>query len=117
MKRFVLKLTVIALIVAAFAWASPRTHGVVAAGVLAEDAAATYKSKCAMCHAPDGSGNTPVGKSLKLRDLGSADVQGQSDDQLYEAISKGKGKMPAYEKSLGEDACKALVTYVRSFKK
>ena len=117
MKRSVLKLTVIALFVAAFAWAAPRSSGVVAAEVTAEDAAATYKSKCAMCHAPDGSGNTSVGKSMKLRDLGSAEVQGQSDDQLFQIILKGKGKMPAYEKSLGEDTCKALVTYIRSFKK
>ncbi|PYP83818.1 MAG: hypothetical protein DMF61_22075 [Blastocatellia bacterium AA13] len=116
MKRSVLKLTVIALTVAAFVWAAPRSSGVVAAGE-EEDAAATYKSKCVMCHAPDGSGNTPVGKSMKLRDLGSADVQGQSDSQLYDVITKGKGKMPAYEKSLGEDTCKALVTHIRSFKK
>src|SRR5581483_587923 len=31
----------------------------------ADDMEALYKSKCASCHAPDGSGNTSVGKSLK----------------------------------------------------
>ncbi|HMG33695.1 MAG TPA: cytochrome c [Blastocatellia bacterium] len=82
----------------------------------AADAAATFKSKCASCHGADGSGNTPAGKSLKLKDLRSAEVQGMSDDQLYQIIAKGKDKMPPYEKSLGADTCKALVAYIRKLK-
>jgi mono/diheme cytochrome c family protein len=81
------------------------------------DAAATYKSKCASCHGADGSGQTKMGKTMNLRDLRSAEVQAQSDDQLYAIIAKGKGtgkaKMPGYEKSLGADTCKALVAYTR----
>jgi cytochrome c6 len=80
------------------------------------DAAATYKAKCASCHGADGSGNTPAGKSLKVADLRSANIQKQSDDALYNAIAKGKGKMPAYEKTLGADTCKSLVAYIRQFK-
>jgi cytochrome c6 len=81
--------------------------------VAAADAAATYKAKCASCHAADGSGNTAAGKSMKVRDLRSADVQNQTDDQLYALVAKGKAKMPGYEKSLGADTCKALVAYIR----
>jgi cytochrome c6 len=80
------------------------------------DAAATYKAKCASCHGADGSGGTAAGKALKARDLRSAEVQKQSDAQLYEIIAKGKGKMPAFEKTLGADTCKALVAYVRTLK-
>ena len=80
------------------------------------DAAATYKAKCASCHGADGSGSTPAGKSLKIRDLRSPDVQKQSDDALYNLIAKGKGKMPAYEKSLGADQCKGLVAFIRQLK-
>jgi mono/diheme cytochrome c family protein len=80
------------------------------------DAAATYKAKCAACHGADGSGSTPTGKSLKVRDLRGADIKGMSDDALYNVIAKGKGKMPAYEKSLGADQCKALVAYIRQLK-
>jgi mono/diheme cytochrome c family protein len=83
----------------------------------AADAAATFKAKCAACHGADGSGNTPAGKGLKVKDLRSSEVQGMTDDQLLEIISKGKGKMPAYEKSLGADTCKALVAHIRSLKK
>lgn len=79
----------------------------------AGDGAATYKAKCASCHAADGSGNTAAGKSLKVRDLRSADVQKQSDDQLYNLIAKGKAKMPGYEKTLGAEKCKELVAYIR----
>ena len=82
-----------------------------------EDGAALFKAKCASCHAADGSGNTPVGKGLKLRDLRSAEVQARSDEQIYEVIAKGKGKMPGYEKSVGADKCKALVGFIRGLKK
>ena len=81
------------------------------------DAAAVFKAKCALCHGPEGRADTPTGKALKIRDLGSAEVQGQSDDALYEIISKGKGKMPAYEKSLGADTCRELVAQIRKFKR
>lgn len=77
------------------------------------DAAAIYKSKCASCHGVNGSGQTASGKSMKLRDLRSAEVQSQSDAQLYEIIAKGKGKMPGYEKTLGGDTCKALAAFMR----
>lgn len=80
------------------------------------DAAATYKAKCAACHGADGSGATAVGKSLKLKDLRSPEVQGMSDAALYAVIAKGKGKMTGYEASLGADTCKALVAYVRKLK-
>lgn len=90
-----------------------RSH---AAGTTVIDAAVTYKAKCASCHGADGSGSTAAGKALKARDLRSAEVQGQSDAQLFAIIAKGKGKMPAYEKTLGADTCKALVAHVRTLK-
>lgn len=79
----------------------------------AGDGGATYKAKCIACHGADGSGNTTTGKTLKVRDLRSAEVQKQSDDQLFNIIAKGKEKMPGYEKTLGADKCKELAGYVR----
>jgi cytochrome c6 len=81
------------------------------------DAATTYKSKCASCHGADGSGQTAVGKKMKLKALGSAEVQAMTDDQLLAIISKGKAKMPGYEKSLGAATCKDLVAHIRTLKK
>jgi len=54
---------------------------------------------------------------MKLKDLRAAEVQAMTDDQLYEVIAKGKGKMPGYEKSLGADTCRQLVAYVREMGK
>ena len=86
------------------------------AAVAPADAAATYKSKCASCHGANGSGQTAAGKAMKLRDLRSAEVRAQSDDQLYAIIAKGKGKMPGYEKPLGAETCKALAAYIKQLK-
>lgn len=83
----------------------------------AQSGAEVYKSKCAMCHGADGKGETPVGKSLKLRDLGSADVQKQSDAELTAITADGKGKMPAYKSKLSADQIKQVVSYMRTFKK
>ena len=90
-----------------------------AAAALADagpDAAAIYKAKCAMCHGPDGAGQTTMGKSMKLRDLGSADVQKQTDAELTKWIADGKGKMPAYKSKLSAAEIGALVDLIRTFK-
>jgi mono/diheme cytochrome c family protein len=58
-----------------------------------------------------------VGKNMNLRDLRSADVQKQTDEQLFEITAKGKNKMPGYEKSLKESQIKDLVAYIRDLAK
>jgi mono/diheme cytochrome c family protein len=85
--------------------------------MLAADGAAVYKAKCAMCHGPDGAGQTTMGKNMKLRDLGSADVQKQSDADLTKITADGKGKMPAYKAKLSADEITAVVAHIRSMKK
>ena len=72
-----------------------------------------YQTKCAACHAADGSGNTTVGKVLKLRDIRDPEVQKMSDEDLTTLIAKGKDKMPANEKALKPEQIKSLVAYVR----
>jgi mono/diheme cytochrome c family protein len=81
------------------------------------DGAAIYKAKCAMCHGPDGAGQTTMGKNLKLRDVRSPDVQKQSNAELAKIISDGKGKMPAYKAKLGAGDIEALVAFIRTLKK
>ena len=73
----------------------------------------TFKSSCAMCHGADGSGDTAVGKSMKIPDLHSAQVQSQSDTQLAEAISNGKNNMPPFKGSLSPEQINGLVAHVR----
>src|SRR5215468_12716386 len=84
----------------------------------ADDAsAALYKSKCAGCHGADGKGDTTMGKAMKLRDLGSPDVQKATDADWSTIITAGKNKMPPVGKSLSADQVKGLVGYLRSFAK
>lgn len=94
------------------------TAGLLTTSVKADNTAeSTYKTKCAACHGPDGKGETAIGKTNKIRDLASADVQKQSDEDLAGVIATGKGKMPAYAKSLNPDQIKGLVAYIRSLGK
>lgn len=79
---------------------------------VAQDAAATYKSKCAMCHGADGKGG-----KMGTRDFASAEVKAESDAQLAEVITKGKGKMPSYDGKLKEGEIKDLVAYIRGLAK
>jgi mono/diheme cytochrome c family protein len=82
---------------------------------MAQDAAATYKAKCAMCHGPDGKGST-MGVKMGAHDFTSADVQKQSDAQLTAIITNGKGKMPAYSGKLKDSDIAGLVAYIRTLK-
>jgi cytochrome c6 len=78
----------------------------------ADDAAATYKAKCAMCHGADGKGG-----KMGTRDFASPEVKAESDAQLTDIIAKGKGKMPAYTGKLKDTEIKDLVTYIRGLAK
>lgn len=76
----------------------------------AQDAAATYKSKCAMCHGADG-------KKAAGHDLTSAAVQKESDADLTAVIADGKPpKMPKYGDKLKPEEIKGLVAYIRTLK-
>ncbi len=79
---------------------------------VAQDAAATYKAKCAMCHGPDGKGG-----KMGTRDFASPEVKAETDAQLTEIMTKGKGKMPAYDGKLKDTEIKDLVAHVRSLAK
>jgi cytochrome c6 len=80
---------------------------------VAQDAAATYKAKCAMCHGADGRGG-----KMGTKDFASPDIQKLTDAQLAEIISKGKPpKMPSYEGKLKDTEIKDLVTYIRGLGK
>lgn len=76
-----------------------------------------FKSKCQMCHGPNGNASTTMAKNLKIADLGSADVQKMSDGDLKTMIEKGKGKMPAFGAKLSSTQIDDLVKYIRSLKK
>ena len=84
----------------------------------AGDAAGTYNSKCAKCHGRDGRSKTTRGRLTHSRDLTSGEWQNDvSDERIFNSISNGKGKMPAFKKSLTDSQIDELANYVRRLRK
>ena len=84
---------------------------------LAQSAAETYVAKCQMCHAADGSGDTPAGKAMNARPFKSPDVLKESNADLIAIIKNGKGKMPAFAGKLTDAQITDLVAYVHTLQK
>jgi cytochrome c6 len=84
--------------------------------VSAQNGKNIFTSKCAICHGPDGRGDSPVGKSLKVVDLHSADVQKMSDADLKTVITNGKNKMPAFKGKLTDAQMNDVISYIRVIK-
>lgn len=78
---------------------------------------ATYRAKCAMCHGADGTASTPVGKSMKLRSLKSAEDMKATDDELFKQTKEGVGKMQGYAGKLTDAQIKDVVAYIRTLQK
>jgi cytochrome c6 len=76
-----------------------------------------YKAKCQMCHAADGSGNTPAGKAMKAVPFDSPDILKEPDTTLSAVIKNGKGKMPAFTGKLTDAQITDLVAYIRTLQK
>ena len=80
-----------------------------------------YDLDCALCHGATGDGKTDLGKDMQLTMLDWTDpkaLAGMSDQAIFDAIRKGKGKMPPEDASRAkDDEVKALVTYIRQFAK
>lgn len=90
----------------------------IAAPAIAQSAgAATYKAKCQMCHGPDGTAATPMGKMMKIPSFKSPEVAKESEAQLIAITKNGKGKMPAYNGKLSESQIKEVVAYIRTLAK
>ena len=77
----------------------------------AEDGAALYKSKCAMCHGAAGEGK--VGPSLQKTTLSEAQVA----DLLTNGAAGKKAPHAKAVAGVSADQAKAIATYVASLKK
>ncbi|MGA2739512.1 MAG: cytochrome c [Bryobacteraceae bacterium] len=86
------------------------TLGAVQAFGAAAEGKAVYDAKCKGCHKADGSGMA----AMKMRPLGSADVQAKSDADLKKDITAGNGKMKA--QAVTDAQAADLVAYIRTLK-
>jgi cytochrome c553 len=96
-----------------------------AIAVYASDAKSkeVYDKECAKCHGADGKGDTKMGKKMGAKDYSNPKVQAEmKDDQAFKAIKEGlkdkDGKvLMKPTEGLSDDEIKALVKYMRTFKK
>jgi len=90
---------------------------------VAADGAPNWNHNCASCHGKDGKGDTAMGKKLGVKDYHDAKVQAAfSDAEMERAIKEGvktngKETMKPFGNKLSNADIKALVAYIRSFKK
>ncbi len=87
------------------------------------EAKENWTTLCAKCHGADGKSDTKIGAKLGAKDFTDAKVQDSfKDEEAIKTIKEGKKDkddktlMKAFDQ-LSDDEVKALVAYVRSFKK
>ena len=91
--------------------------------VRAADAKANYEKDCAKCHGSDGKGDTKMGKKLGAKDYTDPKVQAElKDDAAFKVIKDGlkdkEGKvLMKTSEGFSDEDIKALVAYMRTFKK
>ena len=76
----------------------------------ADDGAAIYKSKCAVCHGPNGEGK--MGPKLVGTSMSEADIV----TQLTKGVAGKKAPHAKPISGLTDDQAKAVAAYVKSLK-
>jgi len=94
-----------------------------AVSLRAADAKENWDKNCKRCHGEDGKGKTKMGEKYSNKVYTDAKVQeGMKDEAITKAIKEGVKdgetiKMKAFGDVLSDDEIKALVKYIRDFKK
>lgn len=84
---------------------------------LPRDAATIYKTECATCHGSNGH-PTLKGRLRGAPNFTEARWQAKvSDDHIFNTISNGRDRMPAFGKKLSQAEIESLVHYVRHLKR
>lgn len=71
-----------------------------------------YRRNCAACHGPDGAGGQAG--ALLIPDLRAKGAREATDARLFERISGGGERMPAFRHTLTDEQIRDLVRHIRA---
>ncbi|HYG79667.1 MAG TPA: c-type cytochrome [Pyrinomonadaceae bacterium] len=84
----------------------------------ASGAALLYKDNCAKCHGKDGRAKGFKAKLGGVRNLTDAKWhESVTDERIFNSITSGRNRMPAFGKKLADAEIESLVAFVRSLRK
>jgi mono/diheme cytochrome c family protein len=89
----------------------------------AEEAKVLYEKNCASCHGKDGVGKTTMGRKEGVKDYTDPKSwEGLTDEKAFESVKEGmtengKVKMKPFAEKLKDDEIKAVIAYLKTFKK
>src|SRR5947207_11765159 len=89
----------------------------------AADAKENWEKHGQKCHGADGKGQTKMSRQSGVKDYTDPKVQEElKDENAIKTIKEGivekdKKRMDPYKEKLTDDEIKALITYIRNFKK
>jgi mono/diheme cytochrome c family protein len=81
----------------------------------AEDGAAIYKSKCAMCHGPTGTPSAGMAKAMGIKPVSDPSMAALTVAQISAAVKSGKGKMKPIA-GLTDPQVAAVAAYFKTLK-
>lgn len=124
LKSFLLFTAVVLLVIASSSAPArpPQESGAPAKKMSAEaltKAKRVYNMDCALCHGATGDGKSDLAKDMQLTLDDWTDpkvLSAKTDQQLFDAIRKGAGKMPPEDASRAkDDEIRDVVMYIRTF--
>ena len=98
----------------------PRKNPVKATPEGLAEAKKVFGYDCAMCHGDrgDGKGDLVSSMGLKMKDWNDASaLAGMNDEEMFDIIAKGKGKMVGEGDRVPPEKIWQLVNYVKTFSK
>jgi mono/diheme cytochrome c family protein len=81
----------------------------------AQDGAATYKAKCAMCHGPTGTPSAGMAKAMGIKPVSDPSMQSLTVSQIVSTVKNGKGKMKPIA-GLTDPQVQAVAAYFKTLK-
>ena len=81
----------------------------------AQDGAALFKAKCAMCHGPTGTPSAGMAKAMGIKPTSDPSIQALTVAQIEATVKNGKGKMHPVA-GLTDPQVKAVAEYFKSLK-